>query len=286
MRKQAKKKETIAVRGPQLRTEHGEHSEPLFFTSGYVFKSAEQAAARFSGDEVGAIYGRLTNPTVQAFEAHLAEMEGAKFCIATATGMAAINCVLTGLLNAGDHVIASSSLFGSTIKLLDDIFGRFGVTTTYVPIADTDAWQAAVRENTKLVFLETPSNPLCELGDVEKIGKIAHAANAIFVVDNTYNTPVLQNPLQQSADIVVHSATKYIDGQGRLLAGAVVCDDEEINDAVFSVLRTAGASLSPMNAWLMNQSLQTLPLRMREHCSNAMKVATWLEAHPKVERVF
>lgn len=286
MTEQSKNKQTIAVRGVRQKSVHGEHAEAMYFTSGYVFESAAQAAARFAGDEPGAVYGRLTNPTVQSFESHLAMLDGAEYCVATATGMAAINCVFTGLLNAGDHVVASSSLFGSTIILLGKIFSRFGVETTFVPIYDTAAWQEAVKDNTKLLFLETPSNPLCELGDVQAIARIAGAASATFVVDNTYNTPVLQNPLGQGADVVVYSATKYIDGQGRLLAGAVVTNDEDINEAVFSVLRTAGASLSPMNAWSMNQALQTLPLRMNAHCENAMRVARWLEAHPAVERVY
>jgi len=279
-------KQTLAVRGTSHSSAHGEHSEALYLTSGYVFESAAQAAARFAGDEPGAIYGRLTNPTVQSFESHMAMLEGADYCVATATGMAAINCVLTGLLNAGDHVVASSSLFGSTILLLDKIFSRFGVETTFVAIDDTPAWEAAINSNTKLLFLETPSNPLCELGDVQALAQIARAADACLVVDNTYNTPILQNPLAQGADVVVHSATKYIDGQGRLLAGAVVTNDEDIHEAVFSVLRTAGASLSPMNAWSMNQALQTLPLRMNAHCENALQVARWLEAHPTVERVY
>ena len=286
MTNQKRHQQTIAVRGSRQGTQHGEHTDPLYFTSGYVFDSAAQAAARFSGDEAGPIYGRLTNPSVQAFEAHLAAMEDARYCVATATGMAAINCVFTGLLNAGDHVIASSSLFGSTIVLLDKIFSRFGVETTFVPIADSQAWSAAIRDNTRLFFLETPSNPLCELGDVEAIAQIAHSIDAMFVVDNTYNTPVLQNPLQQGADVVVHSATKYIDGQGRMLAGAVVTNQEVVYDEVFSVLRTAGASLSPMNAWSMNQALQTLPLRMRAHSDNAIQLAQWLETHPQVDRVF
>ncbi len=286
MSNQKQRRQTVAVRGSRQGTQHGEHTDPLYFTSGYVFANAAQAAARFSGDEVGPIYGRLTNPSVQAFEAHLAAMEEAQYCVATATGMAAINCVLTGLLNAGDHVVASSSLFGSTIVLLDKIFSRFGVETTFVPIADNQAWSDAIRDNTRLFFLETPSNPLCELGDVEAIAKIAHEIDAVFVVDNTYNTPVLQNPLQQGADVVVHSATKYIDGQGRMLAGAVVTNQEAIYDEVFSVLRTAGASLSPMNAWSMNQALQTLPLRMHAHSENAMKLAQWLESHPQIDRVF
>jgi len=286
MTERSQDKQTIAVRGAPHPTTHGEHTEALYFTSGYVFESAAQAAARFAGDEPGAIYGRLTNPTVQSFETHLALLEGADYCVATATGMAAINCVFTGLLNAGDHVVASSSLFGSTIILLDKIFSRFGVKTTFVAIDDTPAWEAAINANTKLLFLETPSNPLCELGDVQALAQVAHAAGAYFVVDNTYNTPILQNPLEQGADVVVHSATKYIDGQGRLLAGAVVTNDEQINEAIFSVLRTAGASLSPMNAWSMNQALQTLPLRMKAHCENALRVACWLEAHPSVERVY
>lgn len=286
MTKDSKNIQTIAVRGETSRTQHGEHSEPLYFTSGYVFESAAQAAARFLGEEKGAIYGRLTNPTVQAFEAHLAALEGADYCVATATGMAAINCVLTGVLKAGDHIVASSSLFGSTIILMDQIFAKFGVETTFVAISDTKAWSDAVQENTALLFLETPSNPLCELGDVKAIAEIARNANALFVVDNTYNTPILQNPLAQGADVVVHSATKYIDGQGRLLGGAAVIKNEEIYDKIFAVLRTAGASLSPMNAWSMNQALQTLPLRMREHCANALIIALWLEAHPNVGRVY
>jgi len=278
--------QTVAIRGAPQAATHGEHTEALYFTSGYVFESAEQAAARFSGDEPGNVYGRLTNPTVQSFESHLAMLEGAEYCVATATGMAAINCVFTGLLNAGDHVIASSSLFGSTIILLDKIFSRFGIQTSFVKIDEPAAWQGALKENTKLLFLETPSNPLCELGDVRAIADIAHAAGATLVVDNTYNTPVLQNPLEQGADVVVHSATKYIDGQGRLLAGAMLTNDEDTYEAVFSVLRTAGASLSPMNAWSMNQALQTLPLRMNAHCENAMCIARWLEAQATVERVY
>lgn len=286
MNNQKRHRQTIAVRGSRQPTQHGEHTDPLYFTSGYVFDNAAQAAARFSGEEDGPVYGRLTNPSVQAFEAHLAAMEDASYCVATATGMAAINCVFTGLLNAGDHVVASSSLFGSTIVLLDKIFSRFGVETTFVPISDNQAWSDAIRGNTRLFFLETPSNPLCKLGDVEAIAQIAHSIDAFFVVDNTYNTPVLQNPLQQGADVVVHSATKYIDGQGRMLAGAIVTNAETIYDEVFSILRTAGASLSPMNAWSMNQALQTLPLRMRAHSENALQLAQWLESHPKVDRVF
>lgn len=286
MTKHKRHQQTIAVRGFRQGTQHGEHTDPLYFTSGYVFDSAAHAASRFSGDEAGPVYGRLTNPSVQAFEAHLAAMEEAQYCVAMTTGMAAINCVFTGLLNAGDHVVASSSLFGATIALLDKIFSRFGIETTFVPIADTQAWSDAIRDNTRLFFLETPSNPLCELGDVSAIAQIAHAIDALFIVDNTYNTPVLQNPLQQGADVVVHSATKYIDGQGRMLAGAMVTNQQTIYDEVFSVLRTAGASLSPMNAWTMNQALQTLPLRMREHSKNAMQLARWLESQPQVNRVF
>lgn len=286
MNKLPYRQQTLAVRGQQHRTEHGEHTEPMYLSSGYVFASAAQAAARFAGDEPGNIYGRLTNPAVQSFESHLAMLEGADHCVATTTGMAAINTVMTGLLKAGDHVVASSSLFGATIVLLEKILGRFGVSTTFVPIDDSDAWQQAVQENTRLLFLETPSNPLCMLGDVARLAAIAHAGGALLVVDNTYNTPVLQQPLAQGADIVVYSATKYIDGQGRLLAGAVLCNDEALHEEIFAVLRTAGASLSPFNAWNMNQALQTLPLRMRAHCDNALRIATWLETCEQVERVF
>ncbi len=278
--------QTTAVRAPISRTAHGEHTDPLYFTSGYVFENAAQAAARFAGDEPGAVYGRLTNPSVQAFEEHLAAMEGADYCTATSTGMAAINLVFTALLNAGDHIIASSSLFGATINLLSNIFSRFGVETTFVPIADTAAWQNAVKENTKALFLESPSNPLCELGDVTALADTAHQTGAILIVDNTYNTPVLQTPLEQGADVVVYSATKFIDGQGRALAGAALTNDESIDEELFSILRTAGASLSPMNAWQMNQALATLPLRMQAHCQNAMDIATWLEQQPRVKRVY
>ena len=286
MKNKIQNKQTVAVRGPVSRTQHGEHTDPLYFTSGYVFENAAQAAARFAGDEPGAVYGRLTNPSVQAFEAHLAALEGAEYCTATSTGMAAINLVFSALLSAGDHIIASSSLFGATINLLNNIFSRFGVETTFVPIADTTAWQKAMKNNTRLLFLESPSNPLCELGNVSALAEIAHQADAMLVVDNTYNTPVLQQPLAQGADIVVYSATKFIDGQGRALAGAALTNDETIDEELFSILRTAGASLSPMNAWQMNQALATLPLRMQAHCNNAMDIATWLEKQPQVERVY
>lgn len=278
--------ETLAIRAGQIRTEFGEHSEPLYMTSGYVFASAEQAAARFNGDVEGPIYGRITNPSVQSFERRLAALEGAEYCITTATGMAAINAVITGLLSQGDHIVASSALFGATMQLFTKILPRFGISTSYVDLADAAAWQAAATADTKLFFVETPTNPLCAIADISGIAAIAHKNAAKLVVDNTYCTPILQTPLLLGADIVVHSGTKYIDGQGRLMAGAICLNDAELYDAVFIMLRTAGANLSPMNAWVMNQGLQTLSLRMYQHCENALRLAKWLQQQAQVAQVF
>ncbi len=278
--------ETEAIRAGQERTQWGEHSEPLYFTSSYVFDSAAQAAARFGGDETGPVYGRLTNPTVQAFEARMAALEQGQYCIATATGMSAITTVFMGLLSSGDHVVASSSLFGSTIALLDKIFARFGIEATYVDLPDLNSWKAAIQSNTKMLFFETPSNPLLDLGDIQVISDLAHENRALSVVDNAFCTPALQQPLTLGADVVVHSATKFIDGQGRVLGGTIVVNDEGLFDDLFLILRTAGPTLSPMNAWILNQSLETLSVRMQRHSENAMVIANWLTEQPQVSQVY
>lgn len=277
---------TRAVRAGQQRTNEGEQSEPIFTTSSYVFGSAAEAAARFSGDEPGNIYSRFTNPTVRTFEQRLAALEGGEVCVATASGMAAILATCLGLLKAGDHIVSSRAIFGTTSVLFTNFMAKFGVETTFVPLADTAAWAAAVRPNTRLFFLETPSNPLGEIGDVPAIADIAHAHGALLVVDNVYATPVLQRPLELGADIVIHSATKYIDGQGRALGGAVIGDAEHVGKDVFGVVRTGGPSMSPFNAWIFLKGLETLNLRMRAHAASALEMARWLEARPGVQKVY
>ncbi len=278
--------ETRAVRAGIERTQFGEHAEPVFLTSSFVFESAAQAAARFSGEEEGFIYSRFSNPTVRTFQDRLASLEGAEACLATASGMSAILAVVMALLEGGDHVVCSASVFGATAQLLN-MFGRYGVQTTYVPLGDVGAWEAAVRPGvTRLFYLETPSNPLTEIADLEAISAVARRHGVRLVVDNCFSTPVLQRPLAQGADVVVHSATKYIDGQGRVLGGAVLGSAAFIDGAVLPVLRTAGPALSPFNAWVLLKGLETLPVRMEKQCANALAVARWLEAQPGVERVF
>jgi O-succinylhomoserine sulfhydrylase len=276
---------TRAVRSGQVRTHEGEHSEAIFPTSSFVFNSAADAAARFSGDEPGNIYSRFTNPTVRTFEQRLAALEGGDSCVATASGMAAILSVCMGLLKSGDHIVSSRSIFGSTTKLFDEYLGRFNIQTSYVSVADTAAWESAIRPETKLLFLETPSNPLTELGDIATLADIAHANDAILVVDNCFCTPVIQRPLELGADVVVHSATKYLDGQGRCIGGAVVGNAKLVGEEVFGVLRTAGPTMSPFNAWVFLKGLETLNLRMRQHSENATLLASWLQDQPNVERV-
>ncbi len=277
---------TRAVRAGQVRTPEGEHAEPIFPTSSYVFGSAAEAAARFAGEAPGNIYSRFTNPTVRTFEQRLAALEGAPSCVATASGMAAILSLGMALLQAGDHVVCSRSVFGTTVVLFDNYFRKFGVAVDYVPLSDLDAWAAALRPNTRLLFLETPSNPLTELVDIRAVAELAHAHGALLVVDNCLCTPALQQPLALGADIVVHSATKYLDGQGRCVGGAVVGDAERVGKDVFGFLRTAGPSMSPFNAWVFLKGLETLPLRMQAHSAHALALAQWLEAHPQVERVY
>ncbi len=277
--------ETLAVHAGTVRSQFGEHSEAMFLTSSFVFENAAQAAARFIGEQPGNIYARFTNPTVTMFEERLAALEGAEQCVATASGMAAILACVMGVLKAGDHVVASQSLFGATVNLFNNIIKKFGVETTYVSATDVEAWQAAVRPNTRLFFLETPSNPLTEISDIAAIAKVAKACGALLAVDNCFCTPILQRPLQLGANIVIHSATKYIDGQGRVLGGAVL-GDKKLLEGVYGFLRTAGPTMSAFNAWIFLKGMETLKLRMDAHSANALALATWLEKQPNVARVF
>jgi len=278
--------DTLAVRAGQHRTGEHEHAEPIFPTSSYVFDSAAQAAARFKGDEPGNIYSRFTNPTVRTFEERLAALEGGERCVATASGMSAILATVMGLLQAGDHIVSSRSIFGSTVVLFNKYVQPFGVDVSFVPLTDLSAWEAAIRPETKLLFLETPSNPLTEIADIRALAELAHANGCQLVVDNAFCTPALQRPLDLGADIVIHSATKYIDGQGRCVGGAVVGDAVSVGEGVFGFLRTAGPSMSPFNAWVFLKGLETLRLRMQAHSENALRLARFLEAHPAVEQVF
>jgi O-succinylhomoserine sulfhydrylase len=278
--------DTLAVRAGQQRTAEGEHAEPIFPTSSYVFSSAAEAAARFAGEAPGNIYSRFTNPTVRTFEQRLAALEGGESCVATASGMAAILATCAALLKAGDHVVCSRSVFGTTTVLFSTYLAKFGVETDFVELSNPAAWEAAIRPETCLLFLETPSNPLTELADIEALSALARANDCLLVVDNCFCTPVLQRPLELGADIVIHSATKYLDGQGRCIGGAVVGDAELVGRDVFGFLRTAGPSMSPFNAWVFLKGLETLSLRMQRHCDSALELARWLETQPAVERVF
>lgn len=276
--------DTLAVRAGQVRTGQLEHSDAIFPTSSFVYGSAAQAAARFGGEEPGNIYSRFTNPTVQAFEARIAAMEGGERAVATASGMAAILSTCMALLQSGDHVICSRGVFGTTNVLFQKYMARFGVETTFVALTDMDAWRQAVRPETKMLFIETPSNPLCEIADMTALASLAKAAEALFVVDNCFCTPILQRPFEFGADIVIHSATKYLDGQGRCIGGVVV-GPNSLMEEVYGFLRSAGPTLSPFNAWVFLKGLETLPIRMRAHCENALELATWLEQQPGVEHV-
>jgi O-succinylhomoserine sulfhydrylase len=278
--------ETHGVRTGQHRTQEGEHSEPIFTTSSYVFDSAAHAAARFSGDEPGNIYSRFTNPTVQTFEERLAAIEGGARCVGTASGMVAILTACLALLKTGDHIVCSQSVFGSTILLLKNYLGRFGIETSFVPLTDLDAWDRACRKQTRMLILETPSNPLLELVDIRAVADIAHKHGAWLAVDNTLCTGALQKPLALGADLSILSATKYIDGQGRCIGGAIVGDEELVGKEVYGFMRSAGPSLSPFNAWVFLKGLETLSLRMKAHSDNALALASWLEAQDKVERVY
>lgn len=277
--------DTLAVRAGQHRSPEGEHGEAMFLTSSYVFRSAADAAARFAGEVPGNVYSRYTNPTVRAFEERIAALEGAEQAVATASGMAAILAIVMSQCSAGDHVLVSRSVFGSTISLFEKYLKRFGIEVDYPPLADLAGWEAAFKPNTKLLFVESPSNPLAELVDIAALAEIAHARKALLVVDNCFCTPALQQPLKLGADIVMHSATKYIDGQGRGLGGVVVGRKAEM-EAVVGFLRTAGPTLSPFNAWMFLKGLETLRVRMQAHSASALKLAQWLETQPGIERVY
>ncbi|MCI0400118.1 MAG: O-succinylhomoserine sulfhydrylase [Gammaproteobacteria bacterium] len=277
---------TRAVRTGQARTMEGEQSEPIFVSSSFVFKDAAQAAQRFAGKEPGNIYSRFTNPTVRTFEERLAALEGGERCVATASGMAAILSTCMGLLGAGDHIVSSRSIFGTTVNLFNAILKRFGVETTFVPLTDYDAWEAAIRPETQLLFLETPSNPLTEIADIPRLADLAHAHECLLVVDNCFCTPALQQPLALGTDIVIHSATKYLDGQGRCVGGAVIGSEELLGEKIFGFLRTAGPAMSPFNAWVFLKGLETLHLRMRAQSANALALALWLEQQAHISRVY
>lgn len=276
---------TRAIRAGHLRTPEAEHAEPIFTTSSYVFASAAEAAARFSGDLPGNIYSRFTNPTVRVFQDRLAALEGAEACVATASGMSAILSLCMGLMQAGQHIVSSRAIFGSTTMLFDKYLSRFGITTDYVDQTDITAWEAAIRPETRILFLETPSNPLTEMSDIRELAALTHDHGCLLVVDNCFCTPALQTPLSLGADLVVHSATKYLDGQGRCVGGAVLGDAKLVGEEVFGVLRTAGPSMSPFNAWVFLKGLETLELRMHAHSEQALALAGWLEQQPGVVRV-
>ena len=278
--------DTLAVRSGTERSQFGEHSETLFLTSSFVFKSAAQAAARFANQEPGNIYSRFTNPTVTMLEQRLAALEGAECCIATASGMSAILATAMGLLKSGDHIVCSAGVFGATVQLFGGILKRFGVETTFVSGSAVGAWQKAIQRNTRLLYLETPSNPLMEIYDIAALAQVAKGAGALLAVDNVFCTPVLQRPLELGADIVIHSATKYLDGQGRVLGGAVLGRRETIYEGVFGFLRTAGPTLSPFNAWIIHRGLETLRIRLEAQSASALALARWLEKQAGIERVY
>jgi O-succinylhomoserine sulfhydrylase len=277
---------TRAVRDGQNRTHEQEHAEALFPTSSYVFDNAEQAAARFSGDEAGNIYSRFTNPTVRTFEQRLASLECGECAVATSSGMSAILSTFMALTETGDHIVSSRSIFGTTRVLFDKYLAKFGLETDYVELSDLTAWKKAIKTNTKALFLETPSNPLNEIADLAALAELAHQHDCLLIVDNCFCTPALQQPLLLGADIVVHSATKYIDGQGRCVGGAVVGDSKLVGEEVYGFLRTAGPTMSPFNAWTFLKGLETLDLRMKAHSASALEIATWLEHQPKVSKVY
>ncbi|MBB6094824.1 O-succinylhomoserine sulfhydrylase [Povalibacter uvarum] len=276
---------TLAIRAGQVRTHEGEHSEPIFTTSSYVFRNAAEAAARFGETAKGNIYSRFTNPTVRCFEERLAALEGGAACVGTASGMAAILATCMALLKSGDHIVCSDSVFGSTIALINRYLVKFGVEVTYVRPDSNDAWRNAVKDNTRLFFLETPSNPLSVIADIRAIADIAHAHDVVFVVDNCFCTPALQKPFELGADIVIHSATKFLDGQGRCVGGAVVGNAQLVGTDVFGFIRSAGPSMSPFNAWVFLKGLETLELRMRAHSAAALELAQWLEGQTGITKV-
>ncbi len=277
--------QTLAIRAGHHRTAESEHSEPIFPTSSFVFKNAAQAAARFSDQEPGNIYSRFTNPTVRIFEQRLAALEGAERCIATSSGMSAILSTCLGLLKQSDHIVSSRSIFGTTVGLFNSILSKFGIETSFVPLTDIAAWKAAIRPETRILFLETPSNPLMEVADLAALARLAKSRDCLLVVDNCFCTPALQKPFDLGADIVIHSATKYLDGQGRCVGGAILGSEELIGKSVFGILRTGGTTMSPFNAWIFLKGLETLSIRMRAHCESALNMAQWLQQQSFVKQV-
>ncbi len=278
--------DTLAVRAGQVRSAEAEHSEPIFLTSSFVFASAAEAAARFADEQPGNIYSRFTNPTVRTFEHRLAALEGAECCVATASGMSAITATCLGLLKAGDHIVSSRSIFGTTTMLFNNYLAKLGIETSFVDLSDSAGWAAAIRPETRLLFLETPSNPLTELADIKQMAELAHQHDCLLVVDNCFCTPALQQPIKLGADIVIHSATKFLDGQGRCMGGAVLGQADTVGTDVLGFLRTAGPTLSAFNAWVFSKGLETLSIRMRAHSTGALALARWLEQEPMVERVY
>jgi O-succinylhomoserine sulfhydrylase len=279
------KPDTLGVRAGGLRSEFQEHSELLALTTSFVYASAAEAARRFANEEPGYIYSRFTNPTVTMFQNRLAALEGAEACVATATGMAAVTTTTLGLLKTGDHLICARGVFGTVVPLFDQILKRLGIETSWVDLDDLEGWKRAVRPSTKLLFVETPSNPVCEIADIARLAEIAHQAGALLAVDNAMCSPALQRPIDFGADLVVHSATKYIEGQGRVLAGAVCGRADIVSGPLYNFVRTAGPAISPFNAWICLKGMETLGIRMREQSARALALARWLESHPAVERV-
>jgi O-succinylhomoserine sulfhydrylase len=279
------KPDTLGVRAGGVRSDFQEHSEALALTTSFVYKSAAEAARKFANEEPGNIYSRFTNPTVKMFQDRLAAIEGAEACVATATGMAAVTTTALGLLKTGDHIIAPRGVFGTVVPLFDQILARLGITTTWVDLQDIDSFRRAVRPSTRLIFVETPSNPVCEIADIAALADVAKKANAILAVDNAMCSPALQQPIKHGADLVVHSATKYIEGQGRVLAGAIAGRADLVSGPLFSFVRTAGPAISPFNAWICLKGMETLSLRMKAQSASALTIARWLEGHPGVERV-
>ncbi len=277
--------DTQAIRAGSLQSEFGENSEAIFLTSSYVFDSSAQAAARFAGNEPGNIYSRFTNPTVTMFQDRLAALEGSEACVATSSGMSAILATIMGLCSAGEHIVASRSIFGTTVQLFSNILKRWGLEVTFVSLTNLNEWEDAIQKNTKLFFVETPSNPLTEVADIQGLSKIAHQKDIKLIVDNCFCSPALQKPLLLGADIIIHSATKYLDGQGRCLGGAVLADKKTI-EPVYQFLRSAGPTMSAFNAWVFLKGLETLPIRMDAHSKNALHLAGWLESQPQVDRVY
>ena len=279
------KPETLGVRGGILRSDFQEHSELLQLTTSFTYKSAAEAARRFANEEPGFIYSRFTNPTVSMMQGRLAALEGAEACVAMATGMAAVTTTALGLLKSGDHLIAPRGVFGTVVPLFDQILAKLGIVTTWVDLQDLDQWRAAVRPNTRLLFAETPSNPATEIADIAALADIARKAGAVLAIDNAMCSPALQQPIRLGADLVVHSATKYLEGQGRVLAGAVAGRADLVNGPLYNFVRTTGCSISPFNAWIVLKGMETLGVRMKQQAANALALARWLEGHPNVERV-